>query len=46
MWEGFDKIRDSWEPEALICDPKVVQDYWDCVAPCEQHTNLQAVQTV
>ena len=45
-WEGFDKTRDSWEPEALIHDPKVVQDYWDYVASCEQHTNLQTEQTV
>ena len=45
-WEGFDKTHDSWEPEALIHDPKVVQDYWDYVASCEQHTNQQAEQTV
>ena len=37
-WEGSDKTRDSWEPEALIHNPKVVQDCWDYVAFCEQHT--------
>ena len=37
-WEGSDKTRDSWEPEALIRNPKVVQDCWDYVAFCEQHT--------
>ena len=45
-WEGFDSTHDSWEPEALIHDPKLVQDYWDYVASCKQHTNQQAEQTV
>ena len=45
-WEGFDKTHDSWEPKALIHDPKIVQDYWDYVVSCEQHTNQQAEQTV
>ena len=45
-WEGFDSTHDSWEPEACIYDPKIVQDYWDYVASREQHTNEQAKQTV
>ena len=45
-WEIFDKPHDSWEPEALIHDPKVVQDYWDYVVSCEQHTNQQVEQTL
>ena len=43
-WVGYDKANDSWEPEANI-DPKLVQDYWDYVASCEQHTHEQAKQT-
>ena len=33
-WEGFEEANDSWEPEANIHDPKIVQDYWDwsCMA--------------
>ena len=44
-WEGYDKANDSWEPEANIFDPKLVQDYWDYVASREQHTHEQAKQT-
>ena len=44
-WEGYDKANDSWEPEANILDPTLVQDYWDYVASREQHTPQQAKQT-
>ena len=44
-WEGYDKGNDSWEPEANIHDPKLVQDYWDYVAAREQHTQQQAEQS-
>ena len=44
--ENFDKSHDSWEPEALIHDPQIVQDYSDYVASREQHTSQQAEQTV
>ena len=40
-WEGFDNTHDSWEPEALMHDPKMVQDYWDYLAASEQHTVQQ-----
>ena len=40
-WEGFDSTHDSWEPEALIHDPWMVQDYWDSLAASEQHTVQQ-----
>ena len=45
-WEGFDQSQDSWEPEACIHDPQIVQGYWDYVASCDQHTEQQAKQTV
>ena len=37
-WEGYGEGNDSWEPEAYIHDPQLVQDYWDYVASREQHT--------
>ena len=40
-WEGFDSTHDSWEPEALMHDPGMVQDYWDYLAASEQHTAQQ-----
>ena len=43
-WEGYDKTNDSWEPEAHIHDPKLVQDYWDCAALRAQHMQQQAEQ--
>ncbi len=43
-WEGYDPANDSWEPEANIHDPTLVQDYWDYVASREQHTAQQAKQ--
>jgi len=45
-WEGYDPVNDSWEPEANIHDPTLVQDYWDYVASREQHTAQQARQPV
>lgn len=41
-WEGFDSTHDCWEPEALLHDPKLVQDYWDYLAASEQHIAQQA----
>lgn len=45
-WEGYDPSHYSWETEANILDPHIVEGYWDYVASCEQHTNQQAKQTV
>lgn len=45
-WEGYDPSHYSWEPEANILDPHIVEDYWDYAASREQYTNQQAKQTV
>ena len=41
-WADYDPSHDSWEPEAFIHDPKVVQNHWDYVPSREQHTKQQA----
>ena len=43
-WEGYSHEDGSWELEASIMGPKLVQDYWDSVASSEQHTMQQAKQ--
>ena len=34
-WEGYDKSNDSWEPEAYIHDPQLVQDFGTLLAQRE-----------
>ena len=41
-WEGYGPEHDSWEPEANLLDPKLVQDYWDYVASRAQHGRMLA----
>ena len=43
-WEGYEPVNDSWEPEADIHDPTLVQGYWAYVASRDKHIFQSAKQ--